>query len=441
MGIQNSTAAAFLAVTLCAVYGCDAGRGFIKDDFRWIRETRVQSPSDLAELFSRTDGFYRPLVSVSFAVNSATSGTSSRPYGLTNVALLIINAVLVWTLARRLDLAPEPALLAAGAWAFNFHGINMAVLWVCGRTALMAALGALLTAIAIASRRPIAAGLCCLVALLSREDAVLLPVLFAGWVAFDASGSLAARLVAAARLTWPLFAALAAYLVLRLRTAAFWPGNAPDYYQFTSSPAVLVENLLQYADRAITWPAFAALVVVLASARTPRLDARERRAAAFGAMWLAGTFALTVLIPVRSSLYAVVPSIGAALASGAVASAAIRADRRRTAIALTALVLLPALLLPVYWSRNRRWVRLAELSTIALEQTRQAAAAMPGTRVVLRDNPSERFTLEAAFGSLWPDAFALFLPHGTRAEIVPDGARDTDAIVLQLTGDRLVRKK
>ena len=423
-----------------AAYAPDAGHGFIKDDFRWIRETRLESPGDAVRLLGRTDGFYRPLVSLTFSLNSAAGGLAPRAYGLTNVALAIAAAVLVWCLARRLGLRHDAALLAAGAWAFNFHGINMAVLWVSGRTALVVTIGALLTGLATVAGRAWLAGFFCLLALLSKEEAVLLPAAMIAWCAYDADGTLVQRMASALRRTWPCFAALAVYLVLRMQTDAFWPADAPTYYRLSFSPATLAANVLQYADRALTWPLVAALVVLAAAARRPILDEVERRAILFGAIWLACTFALTIFVPVRSSLYAVLPSVGSAIAAGAIASAAMRAESRRTRRAIAALVILPFLLIPIYWRRNERWVRLADLSTAVIEQVRTIAAREPGKQIVIVDNTAERFNLEAAFGSLWPDAAALFLPPAAAVEIAnePKQPRTPDAVTLRLEGGRLV---
>ncbi len=437
--IRPGSAAAALLVAFCVAYGVDAGHGFIKDDFRWIRETRVESPADLARLFERTDGFYRPLVSLTFALNSATAGLSPRAYGLTNLSMVIASAALVWLLARRLGLAAGPALVAAGAWAFNFHGINMSILWISGRTALMVTFFALLAGIGCASGRIWLAALGCLLAMLSKEEAVLLPVVLALWLLYDTPGLPTKRALMSIRRGWPCFVAVAVYLVLRLRTDAFWPADAPSYYRLTFSPQIVAANVLQYIDRAITWPAFVALVTFGASSGRARFDPAETRVVVFGAIWLAGLFAITVFVPARSSLYAVLPSVGAALAAGAVASAALRAAPQRTTAALAVLTLVPLLLLPIYWRRNERWVRLADLSTHVVANVRSVAERQPGRPIVIVDNPSDRFNMEAAFGSLWSDAAALLLPPGTMATVTPHAPAPADAIVLRLDQERLVR--
>jgi hypothetical protein len=453
--ITPGSAAAVLLVALCVVYAGDAGHGFIKDDFRWIRETHVESMADVARLFERTDGFYRPLVSLTFALNSAAFGLAPRAYGLTNLLMLIASAFLLWLLGRRLGLAQGPAVLAAGVWAFNFHGINMAVLWISGRTALMVTLCALLAAIATVIGRTWVAGLACLLAMLSKEEAVLLPAVIAAWSAYDARGPMTHRAATAVRKAWPCFAAVAVYLVLRLRTDAFWPTDAPSYYRLTFTPSTLAANIVQYADRAVTWPLVVALLTYAASARAASaraafalgasarqagLDPVEKRVIVFGAIWLLGTFALTMFVPVRSSLYAVLPSVGSALAAGAVASAALRAAPQRVTMTLTALAMLPLLLAPIYWRRNERWVRLADFSSSALEQVRATAEHHPGRRIVIVDSPLERFNMESAFGNLWPDSAALYLPPGTTAVVIHDPPAVPDGIVLRLENGQLMEQ-
>src|SRR5205814_5723360 len=124
-------AALLIATVLAALFGAiylpALGHGFVKDDFRWIASAEVRSPADLARIFSTNVGFYRPLVTTSFAIDRAVWGLDARGYALTNVTLLMVNAALLFLLARRLSLPVEAALFAAAVWAFNFHGINMAL--------------------------------------------------------------------------------------------------------------------------------------------------------------------------------------------------------------------------------------------------------------------------------------------------------------------------
>ena len=161
---------------VAAVYGPDVGRGFVKDDFRWVLASRVRSAGDLKRQFVDTTGFYRPMVSLSFAANERLGGAAPKGYGLTNLALALLTAAAIACLARVLQLPAGACLFAAGVWLMNFHGINMALLWISGRTALLLTLFAVLAAIAAAKSWPAAAALLAFAAMLSKEEAVLLPV-------------------------------------------------------------------------------------------------------------------------------------------------------------------------------------------------------------------------------------------------------------------------
>jgi hypothetical protein len=125
-----------------------------------------------------------------------------------------------------------------------------------------------------------------------------------------------------------------------------------------------------------------------------------------------------VFIPVRSSLYAVLPSLGSALAAGVFASLVLRTRPDRFRLAASVLMALLLALTPVYRLRNIRWVELADRSTRVM-QTLQFATSThaAGGHVVLVDDPSERFNLGSAFGSLFPDAVSLFLGSGWTGEI------------------------
>jgi hypothetical protein len=413
-------AAVVLAAIFLVIYLPDSGHGFISDDFRWIVESQVRSVSDLIALFSTNIGFYRPVTSLSFAVDHAAWGTHPLGYGLTNLGLCLAAAAGLFMVARRIGLSPAPALLAAGVWLLNFHAINMAVLWLSGRTALLASVFSLATAWAIFDRRYLAGGILALFAMLSKEEAVALPALFTVFhLAADRQSRSIVRIL-------PLWGAAIVYLALRAQSGAFWPSDAPSFYQFSSSPAVIGRNVLEYADRAGTVFAIVAIVLAVAGkVRWTDIPAAERRAVLFGSTWIVSTYALTIFLPVRSSLYALLPSIGSALVVGSIAAVARRAQPLRFQRAAIALVLMAALLVPVYRSRNERWVRLAELSAEVMRTIAADAARRPSGHVVLVDAPQERVNLVSAFGNLLPDALQLNVGRGWTGEIVTPPAAAT----------------
>ncbi len=423
--------AVVLLTIVAAVYGPDAGRGFVKDDFRWILASRVRSVDDLKRLFVETTGFYRPVVSLSFAANERLGGASPKGYGLTNLALALATAVAIACLARSLQLPMGACLFAAGVWVMNFHGINMAVLWISGRTALLLTLFAVLAAIAAARGRAAVAAILAFAAVLSKEEAVLLPVILIVILALVTRGGLPTEAHTMPRakvglrpmaLAVVYFAAAEiGYLVLRRHSNAMTPGTAPDFYQFVFAPAAVFQNILEYADRAATLTALLLILLLAIIRRRPALDRSEQIAVTIGAVWVLAGFAVTVFLPVRSSLYACFPSVGVTLAGAAIASALWRAGsaERRNAAAAVVLVL-PILLIPIYRQRNVRWVELAALSsrvTPALQEAGRIAA--DDENILIVDDRSTRVSMLNTFGFLLTDAVELTSAHRRTVWLVP----------------------
>src|SRR6185503_15548948 len=99
----------FFVALLLVIYLPGLGKGLIRDDYAWIAGSRVGSLSQLPELFTRHNGFYRPLVSLSFWADERLFGLEPFGYGLTNLAFLLADLALVALLARVLGMAPALA--------------------------------------------------------------------------------------------------------------------------------------------------------------------------------------------------------------------------------------------------------------------------------------------------------------------------------------------
>jgi hypothetical protein len=399
-------------------------------------------------IFSTNLGFYRPLVTLSFAVDRGMWKLNPLGYAITNVTLLVADAGLLFVLARRLSLSSAAALFAVAAWTFNFHGINMALLWISGRTALLLCLFSLAAVLAWLRGRDGTAALLTLAAMLCKEEAVMLPplLLLTDVIAGGDRGVRSGSTLAAAIRSWPLWVAAAVYLIVRAQSGAFGMSDAPEYYRLTFDPRVLIKNAAEYLDRGATWAVVAAM---LASSFVPRriqLQAEEWRVIRFGAVWFVLMFAVTVFVPARSSLYAVTPSIGSALAAAALASRAQRAAAHRFAVAAAVLIAAVALLIPVYRVRNHGLVEPADLSAQALAELQSAAQHRPDVReIVLLDEPGANVTLDDAFGALAADAGHLFISpdvHVSLGSTVDGAAAETrGALVFQLREGRVVQTR
>jgi hypothetical protein len=67
-------------MVIAAVYLPDIGRGFVKDDFGWIRDARARL-SDPLHAPQRGPGFFRPLVTWGFVFDYQLSGLNPRRSG------------------------------------------------------------------------------------------------------------------------------------------------------------------------------------------------------------------------------------------------------------------------------------------------------------------------------------------------------------------------
>lgn len=424
-------------------YAADVGRGFISDDFAWILHGRLGGGDDLRRIFTSSVGFFRPLVSLSFGLNYAALGLTPRGFGFTNLLLAVACAAGIVALARQLGLRVGAALVAAALWLFNFHGIGMALLWLSGRTSLLLTLFSVLAAIAFLRGRWSLAAAAAGAAMLSKEEAALLPVMFTVW--WLAQRRHMTRPVRSALTqVLPLWAILAAYLVLRFSSGAFWPTNAPSFYAPTLDPARLWQSLIEYGDRTFTFSLLAILAASLAVRSLPQWKGGFARILPFAISWLICGFAVTFFLPVRSSLYAVFPSVAVVIAAAAVIESTLAALQPSARLRLAWLgVLTLTLLVPVYWMRNERWTSLAELSSAVVAQLNDVRADLPvGTTIIIRDDMTTRTNLSTAWGGLTQELAALAFGGDITLQVLQDddsaAAAASGGIVTRLQNGKLI---
>lgn len=131
----------------------------------------AKSPSSQAD-----DAYYRPIVTLSYALNWALSGPDPVAFHATNVILHLVVCALLFVVAIRLGASP-PAAGAAAAVVGVLPRLTECVTWVSGRTDVLAAAFAL-GALAVHESRPDAhvrravAALLLLLGLLSKEVAL-----------------------------------------------------------------------------------------------------------------------------------------------------------------------------------------------------------------------------------------------------------------------------
>lgn len=172
-----------------AVYLNSLGGGFVSDDrFLILEHPYTRDSALLPKIFTSGhylgQGGYRPLVTLSFALNHIVGGLDPTGYHLVNVLLHAVNSALVFLLVLRLFDSRVAA--GVGGALFAVHPIHAeAVAWISGRAELMGAsmfLGAWLLYLRATSRDPLkawpfAASLAVFfLGLLCKEHVLVLPV-------------------------------------------------------------------------------------------------------------------------------------------------------------------------------------------------------------------------------------------------------------------------
>jgi tetratricopeptide (TPR) repeat protein len=358
-------AAVLLAALAAALYGARLRHEFVTDDLFYIVENpAVVRGAPLAAYFTDRATIasdpefqwqsYRPLRTLAFRVIARLGGVAPLPFGLANLALYLAAALLILALARRLGLSAEASLAATALWLVA--PVHVEPVLYCSalgdHLSLVLELGALLLAIRPGRFWPAVSLLLAMAAMLAKEMAVTAPLLI-GLVAW-AVGNQRRRVIL-------LIGAHGAVVVLFLaaRTAvlhalghraltgagvlagvAMAPVRLGAYLRISAAP--LGHNpgyVLPWAGWAVVVGAWLALGgAVLAMARAGRL-------ARVGLAWFAlALLPVLGLVPIFADLadrFALLPSVGLALAAPGIAAGLARRSR-------LAGVLAAALLFPLY---------------------------------------------------------------------------------------------
>jgi tetratricopeptide (TPR) repeat protein len=161
--------------------------------------------------------YYRPLVTLSFALDRQLHGDNPAGYHLTNFLLHETNALLLYFVIRRAKVRPSVAALLAVAWGLQPR-LAEAAAWISGRTDLLASACVLASLLAWGNSlaRRIAASLLVTAGLLAKESAVagVLALVVLEWVNAP-DGSASARRGFVGRRSLPLLVAVAGSVWLR----------------------------------------------------------------------------------------------------------------------------------------------------------------------------------------------------------------------------------
>jgi len=318
------------AVLACAAYFNALDNPFVYDDHDTVIGNR--SLADLSNFrFILIYTPFRPLVNVSYAFDRLFWDYRPAGYHLTNIALHVVVVVLLYVWTRRLveDSGAEidsrgPAFVSAAFFAV--HPLQTeAVGYVSGRSEVMCAvffIGALLLSRrAIVTQRRVTAALgigCGLLALASKEIAIVLPVVFLAydWLLRPGADELRGRRLW--RVCVPLFLLFFAAGVFRLSMLQVSSAGRPSAVLNAETQAIVIWRYV----RLLVWPfgqsimhsvhrvtnvadplaLIAGIAIALAIAMAVRIR-RSHPVVAFGIIWFFVVLApSSSIIPLREGM-------------------------------------------------------------------------------------------------------------------------------------------
>jgi tetratricopeptide (TPR) repeat protein len=313
-GAEPRRAALLLAGAVFLLYLNSLDHPFQYDDKHAIVGNPHLSLGKIPAFFTHPEYFsgdpekamYRPLLLASLALNRAWSGEETYSYHLVNIGLHALCVVLLWALLRQLGRPAGAALLAA--FLFALHPLcTEPVNYLSSRSELLAA--ALVLGACWAEgegRRWLGLG-CFLLALLSKESAIVLPALLL-WRAHLGGAARAAlpRLAAYGAVALCYLGVVHAFLVKAAFTAPVRSGleqwgtqaKALVYYlKLLLMPTGLSVHHAFQVSGLFSGLALLSLLMVGSLALCSR--AKGRSAFALGAGWMLIALAPTSLIPLN----------------------------------------------------------------------------------------------------------------------------------------------
>ena len=162
--------------------------------------------------------YYRPLVTLSFALDRRLHGSNAGGYHLTNLVLHASCALLLFALIRKSGVRPLTASMVASAWALQPR-LAEAAAWISGRTDVIASIFVLAALLCWGNTWPRRVGAAVLVGagLFAKESAfAALPALAVmEWMNQNRTSATRSRLLAVVRALVPVLGALCLALTVR----------------------------------------------------------------------------------------------------------------------------------------------------------------------------------------------------------------------------------
>lgn len=242
----------FSLVLVAALYAPVLGGPFIWDDRLLVGDSQAIRTLDVHRFFTqpfwlgaegevRSVAYFRPLVTLSFALDYRLHGDNPGGYHLTNIALHLLGTGLLFSLLRRRHVTVTLSFVLATAWAC-LPRLTEGAAWISGRTDVMASV---LSILALWVYRPrslprfVLALVAAFAAILCKESglAAFAALALLAWYERDRERFPLSR--------WAFIAGgLLLYAGMRFRASAFTLGDGMPL-----SPAVRLQTVLEAVGR------------------------------------------------------------------------------------------------------------------------------------------------------------------------------------------------
>lgn len=194
------------------------------------------------------DNYYRPMIMISFIIDTAIAGQSSMMYHLTNIILHIIFCILLYTFLLKFDIKKSVSLFCT--IVFALHPLNLnSVSWIVGRNDLIVGLFSIISIISFINYLKNTKVLYILIhlaaltlALFSKEIGIMIPIVLVAYIwIFQKQFFKEKRKVLIIVVAWCILAAI--YLFTRLFVVRIHPQEQLGFGIFVKNFYILFEYI------------------------------------------------------------------------------------------------------------------------------------------------------------------------------------------------------
>lgn len=301
---------------------------FYMDDFFFIN--RVRAANSLKGVFSLFISpfpfgiFYRPVILLFFLVNYKIFGLNPVGYNITNLSIHIVNLILFYFLVLKMTKSRISAFFSVFIYILNFDKYHLTVGWITGQTNLIASLFFLLSLYLFVIWQDsnkksfyILSLLSCPVALLCKEDTIILPLVLIFYSLLKDKGAYnKSYILYLIKVFSPFMAIGCAYFILRFSVSARLPVLGTEVYKYCIGINIF-NNFIVYLKKILIWSLipFYLILPYISEAKRVFMD-NSLRSIIFGIVFLIFSLLPVIALPHTTRQYFYLPTFGSSISLG-----------------------------------------------------------------------------------------------------------------------------